>query len=230
MEELGILNERTALVHHVWVSEKEQELVARAGATVVHCPSSNLHLGSGIAPVREYIARGIPVALGSDGGNCGGVGMLDQIKLTALLHNVSETDYEKWFSAEQALKMDYEGGARIFRENIGVLAPGAQADITLIDTENVFWQPINHLTRQLVYYENGSHVDTVYVRGVKVLENGRCLGVCEEDILAEAVEICEKLRRDCAEAFALVEKQTPYLRTMYLREIQKDIGFNRFSR
>lgn len=230
MDELGVLNERTALVHHVWVSDRELELVAQRGSTVVHCPSSNLHLGSGVAPVDLYRAMGIPVALGSDGANCGGSGMLDQIKLAALLHNVAQPDYEGWFSAEQALALDYQGGAGIFRENIGTLAPGALADLVIIDIDNIFWQPVNHLTRQLVYYENGSNVDTVLIAGQPVLRGGKSTLLDEAALIAEARELCEKLRRDCADSMALVEKQLPYLRKMYLREIRRDIGFDRFIR
>lgn len=230
MDELGVLNERTALVHHVWVSDAELECVKRANATVVHCPSSNLHLGSGVAPVDLYRKRGIDVALGSDGGNCGSLSMFDQIKLTALLHDVSHADYEQWFSASDALEMDYRGGAKLFGRNIGRIEAGACADIAIIDIDNILWQPVNDMTRQLVYYENGSNVDTVIVGGRKVLEHGKSLFVDEGELIAEAKELCEKLRKDCAGAMALVEKQIPYMRAMYLREIRRDIGFNRFIR
>lgn len=230
MDELGVLNERTALVHHVWVSDAELDCVKRANATVVHCPSSNLHLGSGIAPVDLYKKRGIDVALGSDGGNCGNLSMFDQIKLTALLHNVSNVDYEEWFSASDALMMDYRGGAKLFGKKIGCIELGACADICIIDTDNILWQPVNDMTRQLVYYENGANVDTVIVNGCKVLENGKSLFVDEAELICEANELCAKLRRDCADAMKLVEKQIPYMRRMYLREMQRNIGFTRFAR
>lgn len=230
MEELGVLNGRTALVHHVWVSDKEIDCVQRAGATVVHCPSSNLHLGSGIAPIDIYKRRGINVALGSDGGNCGSLGMLEQIKLAALLHNVSDVDYENWFSASDALKLDYCGGAKLFDKPIGHICEGACADICIIDIDNITWQPVNDMTRQLVYYENGSNVDTVIIAGQKVLEHGKSVLIDEDVLIAEAKELCEKLRRDCADAMARVEQQKSYMRGMYLREIRRDVGFNRFSR
>lgn len=230
MDALGVLNERTALVHHVWVSDSELDCVRRANATVVHCPSSNLHLGSGVAPVYLYKERGIDVALGSDGGNCGSLSMFEQIKLAALLHNVSHVDYEKWFSASDALIMDYHGGARLFGRKIGHIEVGACADLCIIDIDNILWQPCNDMTRQLVYYENGSHVNTVIIAGRKVLEHGKSTFVDEAALIAEAKELCEKLRLDCAEAMTLVEKQLPYMRGMYLREIRRNIGFNRFTR
>lgn len=230
MSELGILNNRSALVHHVWVSDREIDLVARSGATVVHCPSSNLHLGSGICPVDLCRRAGITVALGSDGGNCGGISMLEQIRLAARLQNIAQPDYEKWISADQALEMDYYGGAAIFGKDIGRIAVGAQADICLIRTDNISWQPVNDMTRQLVYYETGSNVDTVFIAGKKVLEHGKSLFVDESELIAEANELCEKLRRDCSEAMELVGRQIPYMCSMYLREISRNIGINRFSR
>ncbi|MEG1492344.1 MAG: amidohydrolase family protein [Oscillospiraceae bacterium] len=230
MDELGILNERTALVHHVWVSDKELELVAKRGATVVHCPSSNLHLGSGVAPIDRYVDMGIDVAIGTDGGNCGSVGILEQVKLVASLHNVAQVDYEKWFSAEAALRMEYAGGAKILGKKIGKLEVGYEADLTLIDIDNVFWQPVNNLSRQLVYYENGSNVDTVFIAGRKVLEHGKSTLINEADLLAEAKEIADKLKKDSAKSFELVEKQIPYFRGMYMREIKNDVGYNRFIR
>ena len=149
---------------------------------------------------------------------------------TALLHDVSHVDYEDWFSASDALMLDYHGGAKLFGRRIGAIEEGACADVTIIDIENILWQPVNDMTRQLVYYENGSHVDTVIVAGRKVLEHGRSLFVDEDELIAEAKELCAKLRKDCAGAMALVEKQIPYMRGMYLREIRRDIGFNRFIR
>ena len=89
---------------------------------------------------------------------------------------------------------------------------------------------MNDLTRQLVYYENGSNVDTVIVGGELAIEGGKSVLLDEEDIIAQAREICEKLRRDCAGSMALVEKQKPYLRGMYLREIRRELGYNRFTR
>lgn len=230
MDQIGVLNERTALVHHIWVSDAELELVKKHNATIVHCPSSNLHLGSGVAPVDRYVKMGIHIALGSDGGNCGSIGILEQVKLMALLHNVSHIDYQTWFSAEDALRTAYQGGSRLFRENIGRIEPGCLADITIIDIDNVFWQPVNNLTRQLVYYEDGSNVDTVIINGQKVLEHGTSTLIDEAELIVEAKEIAEKLRRNSTGSLALVEKQIPYFRKMYLREMKRDIGYNRLIR
>ena len=222
MAELGLLNERLSLVHAVWLSEREMQLCAEHGASVVHCPGSNLHLGSGIAPVPRYRAMGIDVALGSDGGNCGGVAMPEQLRLYARLHRITTPDYEQWPTAADALRADYRGGAKVLmRETTGKIVPGADADLVLLDQKNAVWQPMGDLSCQLVYGESGANVDTVFVAGRKVLEHGHSLLVDEQALYEEAAEIAERLRRESAPRFEEVARQTPYLRQMYLREIQK---------
>lgn len=230
MDDLGVLNQRTSLVHHVWVSEPELALVRDRGCTVVHCPASNLHLGSGLAPADLYREMGIDVAVGSDGGNSGTVGILEQLKLIASLSKVARADYEDWFTAAEVLQLAYQGGAKVMGRKIGRIEIGWEADLTLLDIDNVFWQPVNNLSRQLVYYENGSNIDTVIIAGKKVLEQGRSCLIDEAELLAEAKEIAARLKKDNAQRFALVERQTPYFRKMYLREIKRDLGYNRFTR
>lgn len=232
MDRIGMINERTSLVHYIWVSEKERQIVRERGATVVHCPSSALHLGSGIAPVDKMLEEGMHVALGTDGGNCGNLSMFERIRLAAMLHDVGQPDYEKWISAQQALRLDYEGGARamMLQDRIGRIKPGMEADLAVIDINNILWQPVGNPTRQLVYGESGSNVETLFVSGRKVIDHGKSTLVNEEEIIAEAREIAARLKKDGAGAMQMVEKQVPYFRQMYMREIRRDIGMNRFAR
>lgn len=229
MDAMGLLNERLSLVHGVWLSPEEIELVGRRGAALVHCPSSNLHLGSGVAPVRQYLDHSVPVALGSDGGNCGATGMLEQLRLAARLSRITDPDDEKWLTAADALTMDYKGGARVMgRTDIGAIRVGAQADLTLLSTGDLDWQPAGDLTRQLVYAESGRHVRAVYVAGEQVMRDGVSTRVDEADVMGEALEIAARLRRENEPRFRLAERQMPYLRTMYRREMARDVGFDRF--
>ncbi len=92
----------------------------------------------------------------------------------------------------------------------------------LLDADNCLWQPEGDLTCQLVYGESGANVDTVFVAGRKVLQGGRSTLVDEEALYAEAREYAARIRRDNAPKFEAVERQTPYLRGMYLREIERD--------
>ncbi|SDK94624.1 amidohydrolase family protein [Natronincola ferrireducens] len=232
MDELGLINERTSLVHFIWVSEKEIDIVKDRGANVVHCPSTALHLGSGITPVDQFIQKGLNVAIGTDGGNCGNLSMFEKIRLAALLHKVGQPNYDHWITAIDALKMNLNNGARAMmqRDEIGSIQVGKEADLAILDTTSMLWQPINNITHQLVYGESGSSVEMVFVKGKKVIENGKAVFVNEEDIISEAREAVERLQWDNKEAFELARRQMPYLKKMYLRTVKEDVGFNRFTR
>jgi 5-methylthioadenosine/S-adenosylhomocysteine deaminase len=231
IDDLGLLSEKTTFIHYIWVTEKEKELVRRNHVNIVHCPSSSLHLGSGVAPVDQLVKDGNSVAIGTDGGNSGNLNLLEKIRLTAGLHNLAQPDYYDWISAKKSLQMAYENGAKVLmREDIGVIDVGYSADLVFIDINNILWQPVNDLTTQLVYMETGQNIVRVMVNGMIVVENGRSLLIDEEALIKEAIEISERLKATTKSAFDLLERQYPYFRKMYLRETRKDIGMNRFIR
>jgi cytosine/adenosine deaminase-related metal-dependent hydrolase len=230
INDMEMLNERTSLVHFIWVSEKEIDLVINHGATVVHCPNSGLHIGSGVSPVLKIIKKGGNVAIGTDGGNLGHLSMFERLRLAALLQKVADQDYENWLASSDILSISQRGGAKVMKMDgeIGSLKDGMRADVLILDIQNPLWQPPGSLTHQLVYNETGSSVDTVLVEGRTVVKSKKIVGINEEDIYCEASEIREKMIRDNKDAFLLVKKQLPYLRKMYLRNISEDIKINRF--
>ena len=228
---LGLLSERTSFVHYVWANEKEQQLVLDNKVNIVHCPSSNLHLGSGIAPVDELVSAGNRVAIGTDGGNSGSLNVLENIRLTARLHNVAQPDFEKWLTPDQTLKLAYENGARVaLRKNIGKIKIGYKADLVFIDINNILWQPQRNLLNQLVYGEGGQNIKHVMVNGDFVIRDGKSTKVDEAKIIKEAKEITDKIIEKTAPNYLVLKQQLPYFKKMYLREINRDIKFNRFSR
>lgn len=229
--DLGLLSERTTFVHYIWVTEKEKALVREHGVNIAHCPSSSLHLGSGVAPVDELVSKGDHVAIGTDGGNSGNLNLLEKIRLTADLHNLGQPDYEHWITADQALKLTYENGARVvMNPNIGKIKVGYDADLVFIDTNNLLWQPINNLTTQLVYMETGQNIVRVMVRGETVVLDGKSTRFDEMKLIEEANAIAKSLAPLVDQAFDRLKHQIPPYRKMYLREIRKNIGFNRFVR
>lgn len=231
IDDLGLLNPKTSFVHYIWVTDIERELVRKNQVNIVHCPSSSLHLGSGVAPVDQLVKEGNKVAIGTDGGNSGNLNMLEKIRLTADLHNLAQPDYDYWLSAKQSLQMCYENGSRVMmRKDIGKIDVGYAADLVFINTNNILWQPIRDITTQLVYMETGQNIVRVMVDGVTVVKDGKSVLVDEQSLISEAMEISEKLSSTTKEAFIRLEQQHPYFRNMYLREIKKDIGMNRFIR
>lgn len=227
-QDLGVLNERTSLVHAVWLSDREIGLTAEAGAAVVHCPRSNLYLGSGAAPLLAYKKAGVPVALGTDGGNLGALEMFEVIRTATLMHRFYEVDYQDWPTASGSLRTGYEGGARVMQADVGVVAPGAKADLTILDGRSEIFWPRRDLVKQLVYYENGSSVDTVIVDGTFRVVGGRVLGIDEPALREEAQEIADTLGLTGSDAPGPSESELERFRAMYLDVMKRDLGMDRF--
>ncbi len=192
---LGVLGPDVQLVHSVWLNDRELDLVAEHGAVVVHCPISNMYLASGVARVPEMHARGIPIALASDGpGSNNRQDMFEVLKTTCLLHKVNSLD-AMCLLPEDVLWMACRGGAIAFGqpESIGSLAPGKKADIVLVDLDSPLAMPVHKPTSALVYNATARDVDTVIVNGKVLLSGKRLLHIDEKAILAEAREVCRGL-------------------------------------
>ncbi len=111
---------------------------------------------------------------------------------------------------------------------VGVLAPGYEADLILLDLNTLNFTPLNDIYRQLVYCENGSSVVMTMVAGQVVAENGRILTVDEEAIKAEARELMKSYKRELDKTAGAARLLEPYYREMYLRAAARDVGFSRW--
>src|SRR5438128_2070082 len=106
LDSIGILAANVSLAHSIWIEPEDIELFAERGVTPVHNPASNLRLGSGLAPMKEFLAAGVHIALGTDGAASNdGQNMFDALRLAALIHNGAGTDFNQWVTAIQALGM-----------------------------------------------------------------------------------------------------------------------------
>jgi 8-oxoguanine deaminase len=133
-ESVDWLGADTWFAHMVHLESPEIDRVARAGASVCHCPSSNMILGSGIASVRQMLSRGVKVALGVDGSASNdGNQMLGEARQAMLLQRVTDAEQGTSagaFSARDALELATRGGAAVLRrDDIGSLEPGRAADV-----------------------------------------------------------------------------------------------------
>jgi 5-methylthioadenosine/S-adenosylhomocysteine deaminase len=175
---LGCLGPDTQLVHAVHVTDAELDLAAEAGAAVVHCPTSNMYLASGAAPVTRMQARGIPVVLGTDGsGSNNSQDLLECAKVAALLAKHSTGDAQALLPADIVRMLAGAGGR-------GRLALGEPADITLVDLNNPRCQPVHSAASALVYNANGADVHTVIAGGTILLDAGQ-VTFLDEDALLE---------------------------------------------
>jgi cytosine/adenosine deaminase-related metal-dependent hydrolase len=230
---LGLLSPRLSIIHGVWLSGRDIELIAAGGTSVVHNPISNLRLKSGIAPVRELLQAGVNVALGNDN-NCANdaQNLFQAMKFAALLPEVAGPGFGGWEPAREALRMATAGGAKavLMQDAIGSLEVGKRADIVLLDLNTQAFTPLNDPVHQLVYCETGHSVDTVLVNGNVVLEGGAFVNLDEEALLQEAKEIGESLLEENEKAAQWASKLRPYLEQMYWRCLEQDVAVNRYTR
>lgn len=197
LDRLGLLSPRFTGAHGVWLDGDDIARLADHGCSIAHNPGSNLRLGSGIAPVRELLERGVNVGIGTDGSNSSDhQNMFDAVRLAANLSRITTPEYERWVSAGEALAMGTAGGARAagLAERVGRIAPGHDADIVFLDLGAISFTPLNDPLRQVVSCEDGSAVDTVMVAGEVVLEDRRPARVRLDTLRADAARAVERLR------------------------------------
>ncbi|WOD41678.1 amidohydrolase [Nodosilinea sp. E11] len=180
LQNLGCLTPRTSVAHGVWIDEKDIEILASAGSTLVHNPVSNLRLGSGLAPILKCLQGGLNVAIGCDGAASNDAqNMLEAIKLGTILHTVTDSDYENWLTPEQALHMATAGGAKGVNlgDRTGTLAPGMDADLVLYNLDHPSLLPRTNSLQLLVLGRPTDVVEAAWVQGRQLVDQGRLLTV-----------------------------------------------------
>jgi 5-methylthioadenosine/S-adenosylhomocysteine deaminase len=194
LESLDILDRDTVCVHCVWVDEEEIEILARTGAKVSTCPQSNMKLGSGIAPLKEMLAAGIPVGLGTDSSASNNrLDMFFEMDICAKLHKVKNLDPTA-LPATTVLQMATAGGAQVLglQDRVGSLSAGKKADIILINLMQPNLQPFYH-PDLLVYAASGADVSTIIINGKLVMEDRNILTFDVEKTMDEVRTLAEKL-------------------------------------
>lgn len=218
LESLGIVGANLSCAHSIWIEDADVELFAKRGATPVHNPASNLRIGSGLAKVKEFLAAGVKVGLGTDGSASNdGQNMFDAVRLAVLIHNQAGTDFNQWVTPAQALAMATRNGARAFGLDAGMLARGKLADIVLLRRDRAAFTPLNDVMSQLAFCENGSDVDTVIVNGEVVVESGRLAKIDEGEVLRLAEQSRKRLDPSIQGELAAARTMEPTLAEMYFR-------------
>jgi 5-methylthioadenosine/S-adenosylhomocysteine deaminase len=184
LDSLGLVNERLAAVHCVWLSPEDCYLLAERKANVVNCTVSNLKLTSGIAPLNTMMKADVNVCLGTDGASSNNnLNLFGEMKTAAIVQkNAYHTPAA--FTAEQVWRLATENASRAFRLNLG-LHQGALADLALIDLQKPWFCPQSNIISHLVYSMTGG-VDTTIVNGKVLMREGVIPG--ETEILEKAQE------------------------------------------
>jgi 5-methylthioadenosine/S-adenosylhomocysteine deaminase len=184
LAELGILRDDVAITHCVQVDDQELAVMAAAGVSVAHCPTTALKVSYGVTQVGkmpEMMQMGVNVSIGTDGNNASNYS--DLMRATYLVAGLFKDGRQdpQMFPAEMAYEMATLGGAKTMQmqDSIGSLEVGKRADIVLHDTDRPEWRPLLNVANQLVWSADGRGVHTVFVDGVKVVEAGRMTTIDE---------------------------------------------------
>jgi 5-methylthioadenosine/S-adenosylhomocysteine deaminase len=187
LADTGLATSRLCAAHCVWVTEREQEVLAERDVKVLHCPGSNLKLGSGIAPVAEMRARGISVSLGADGAACNNrLDMFDEIRLAATLQGIRQTPGT--LPARDAIWMATREGARALglEKEIGSIETGKRADLIVVERDRPHLMPDRDPWSTLAYAARGTDVRLTMVDGEVLVDRFSLAHVDAEAITAEA--------------------------------------------
>ncbi len=184
---LGLAETNACFAHCVWPEPDEFDVLSGGGATVVHCPSCNMKLGSGAAPIAEYLDRGVNVALGADGAASNNrLDGWEELRLAGLLSKLR--DGPAGLSAVDLFELATLGGARALGldADIGSIEVGKFADLAVLDLRRAHAFGPDDIYTQLVYSARAPDVRLVTVAGRIVVEDGKLTAFSEADTLAEA--------------------------------------------
>jgi len=197
LDDIGFLAPKTSLIHAVWLTPGDREVISRTGATVQYNPFSNTVLGAGVLDLRALQEAGINVSMGSDG--CGipfNCSMNTTIKFGACLPRIRDADYDKWPTSADIWEAATVGGAVAFgrEKDLGRLEPKHKADFVLYRLDSSGLLPLNVPVRQLVHGETVGGIDTVVVDGQIVLQGGKLTLIDEDAIIAELQAVHAELK------------------------------------
>jgi len=195
LRRLGVVGPRLIAVHAVHLEETELDVMAREGVSVAHCPSSNLKLASGLAPVAAMRRRGINVGVGTDGAASNNrLDVMTEMRTAALLAKGASGDAAAVGAAE-ALEMATLGGARALGldRQIGSIAPGKSADLAAVELSSLETLPCFDPVSHLVYAAGREHVTHVWVEGRARVTGRRLIGIDEDDLRTKVLWWQERL-------------------------------------
>lgn len=194
--DVGLLRAKVLAAHCVHVNQAEMQTLGAHDCSVAHCPTSNLKLASGIAPVSDMLAAGLTVGIGTDGpASNNDLDMLEEVRLAAILAKTSAND-PTTLPARQALLMATRQGAEalFLGERTGSLEPGKLADLIVVDarpTHNMphFQRSEDAVYSQIVYAAKSTDVAHVMCHGRWLMRDRRLLTLQEDELIAQAQDL-----------------------------------------
>jgi 5-methylthioadenosine/S-adenosylhomocysteine deaminase len=195
LEHIGVVGPNVQMAHCIWLDDSELRVLEETGTHVLHCPCCNLKLGSGIAQVPEMLARGINVALGSDGApSNNNYDMFIEMRTASLIHKYRLG--AQAMPAKDVLRMATRGGAKALDlggSHFGSLVPGKKADLIILDNGGLHAAPLPDYSRddpvkRIVSAYQSTSVRTSIIDGQVVMQDGILLTMDEDQVLAGAAK------------------------------------------
>jgi cytosine/adenosine deaminase-related metal-dependent hydrolase len=186
---LGLAETNACFAHCVWPEPEEFDVLASGGASVVHCPSCNMKLGSGAAPIATYLEQGVNVALGADGAASNNrLDCWEELRLAGLLGKMR--DGPKALPAPELFELATIGGARALGldVDVGSIEIGKQADLAVLDLRRAHAAGPEDVYTRLVFSARAADVQLVTVGGKIVVEDGRLIAFSEAEAASEAAQ------------------------------------------
>ncbi len=181
------------VAHGVHLNTDDIELLASKDVGVAHCPSANMKLASGVAPVTALLDAGVTVGIGTDGpASNNTLDMFKEARHAALVAKTRENDASV-VSAREALDAATRGGAELLGLDAGVIEEGRPADLVVVDLDAPHLTPKHDLVSHAVYAANGADVKTTVVDGEVLMDDGVVETMDEERVVAEAEETAREL-------------------------------------
>ncbi|MDT7620021.1 MAG: hypothetical protein QOF99_922 [Pseudonocardiales bacterium] len=192
---VGLLTPRLSVAHAVWLDDADLTQLAETGVTIVHNPQSNLQLGSGFGQLPKWRKNGIPVALGTDGVNCGGsMDMLNSLRLAAVMHRPGLADPQDWETPWSVLNAATRGGAQALSiPDIGAIAIGMRADLAVFDTSGTAFASHDDPISSLVLSSYDHRARLVMVGGRVVVRDGTVQTLDEQSTIDKAAHAHRRL-------------------------------------
>lgn len=194
LETNGVFDVPVIAAHCIYLNEVDRQILATHGATVVQCPNCHMKLGMGVTPAPDLLARGVNVALGTDGAaSSNDLNMLKEARLAALIQKHHHADPEM-LPGDLPLRMATQNGARALGwPDSGAIVPGNLADLALFDADQPHWRPRHDLVANLLHAAQAGDISHVMVAGRWLLKDRQLLTLDEDRILYEAERRALKL-------------------------------------
>lgn len=193
-EKMGILENKVNAAHCVYVEEKDMDIMAKCDFTVAHCPSSNMKLASGFAPIKSMVEKGINVTVGTDGASSNNnLNYMEEIHLASLINKGVNHD-AGFLNSKDILKIATINGAKAQgRENAGAIKEGNTADIVVYDLKNLSMRPLINPLSNLIYSAGNDAVVMNMVLGKVLYRDRKFLTIDEDEVVRKVDEITKRI-------------------------------------